>query len=48
MRRRELDAIVRGEPGVLAQYLKRGQAIDAGSRPTTFMRLAEAVEVQAK
>lgn len=37
-----------GQPAVLAQYLKRGQAIEVGSRSGSAFRLAEAVEVQAK
>lgn len=35
------------EPAVLAQYVKRGQAIEIGNKPTT-MHLPDPVEVQAK
>ena len=36
------------EPAVLAQYLKHGQTLEVGDRSPTPMRLASAVEVQAK
>lgn len=36
------------EPAVLAQYLKQGQPLEVGDRSPTPMRLADAVEVQAK
>jgi hypothetical protein len=36
------------EAGVLAPYLKHGQTIEVGDRSPTTMRLANAVEVQAK
>jgi hypothetical protein len=37
-----------GEPPVLAQYLKHGQAIEVGGRSATTMRLSDAVELQVK
>jgi hypothetical protein len=36
------------QPGVIAAYLRRGQAIEVGQPSGRIMRLAEAVEVQAK
>jgi hypothetical protein len=36
------------EPAALTGYLKRGQVIEVGSRSQTAMRLADALEVQAK
>jgi len=36
------------EPAVVAQYLKRGQAVDVGNGSTKTMHLADAVEVQAR
>ena len=36
------------EPAVLAQYLAHGQTLEVGDRSPTPMRLASAVEVQAK
>jgi hypothetical protein len=36
------------QPGVLARYLKQGQAIEVGGRSTTAMHLADGVEVQTK
>jgi len=35
-------------PAVLAQYLKRGQTIEAGNGPAMAMHLEDAVAVQAK
>jgi hypothetical protein len=36
------------EPAVLAQYLKRGQPLEVGSRLAGALQLADAAEVQAK
>ncbi len=36
------------EPSALAPYLKHGQPLEVGSRPTETIHLADAVEVQAK
>ncbi len=36
------------EAGVLSRYLKRGLAVEVGDRAQTPMRLAGAVDVQAK
>src|ERR1035438_1115351 len=36
------------EPAALTGYFKQGQTIEVGSRSQTAMRLADALEVQAK
>jgi hypothetical protein len=36
------------QPGVIAAYLRRGQAIEVGQPSGRILKLAEAVEVQAK
>jgi hypothetical protein len=36
------------KPAVVAQYLKHGRTLEVGNGSTTTIRIAEAVEVQAR